>query len=621
MELLRLKERIEIALEMGESHFREFKSGFQGPSDSKTKRPIKEVCQDISKTLVAFANADGGELIVGVEDDGEITGLEYNSDLLDALIGAPKTYVLESTPLPTAKAQVVDFNGKKVAYFSVPKGTEYVYITSDGKCLKRRDLESIPVSPESIQFEREERVSREYDRAFVDGAVVTDLDSNLLSYAAKEFSKTISSEKFLQHLDLAEFDGNKLHLRRAALLLFAKNPQKWHPRSQVRIIKVKGLEVKSGKDFNVEKDEEITENILRLVEGAWDLLRPHLTETKFSSDAIFKSQVVYPELACREALINAIAHRDYSIEGRGIEIFVFEDRLEIKSPGMLLSSISITDIENRTGTHQSRNTYIARVLREIGYMRELGEGFRRIYDLMESNDLKAPSISSSNKSFIVSLSQKLVYTSEEKLWLENFSEIDLSREEKTVVRLGAKGELISPKLIWDTVGIVDTDAYRQLLESLRQKGILSSDVSKPQAMSIARKKKIKDKKAIPRFRIIAPSKDSVSTKKLPKKEVSDTGTLSNSFDDSDYAKIFIENIPFECSEEDLENIFSKYGEISSIQIPKSSYTGKSRGFAFIEFDKKSSVEEALKDKFNIYLNSRKIIVKEYEVKRPAHNIV
>lgn len=620
MELLKLKERIQIALEMGESHFREFKSGYQGPSGNKTKRPIKEVCQDISKTLVAFANADGGELIVGVEDDGVITGLDYSSDLLDALVEAPKLYVLKSTPLPTTKAQIVDFNGKKVAYFSVPKGTEFVYITSDGKCLKRRDLESIPVSPESIQIERDEKTSREYDRAFVDGADVTDLDSNLLNYAAKEFSKTISSEKYLQHLDLGEFDGVKLRLRRAALLLFAKNPQKWHPRLQVRIIKVKGLEVKSGKDFNVEKDEEITENIMRLVEGAWDLLRPHLTETKFSIDAIFKSQVVYPELACREALINAIAHRDYSIEGRGIEIFVYDDRLEVKSPGVLLSSISISDIENRTGTHQSRNTYIARVLREVGYMRELGEGFRRIYDLMESNDLKTPTLSSGNKSFIVSLSQRLVYSTEEKLWLENFSDIDLSREERIVVRLGAKGELISPKLIWDTVGIVDTDAYRQLLESLRQKGILVSDVSKPQAMAIARKKRIKDKKAIPRFKIIAPNKDFVTAKKLPKKEISQEELITNSFDDSDYAKIFIENIPFDCSEDSLEVLFSKYGEISSIRIPKSHYTGKSRGFAFIEFDKKSSVDAALKDKLNIYLDGRKIIVKEYEIKRPAHNV-
>ena len=69
MEILRLKERINIAIEMGESHFREFKSGFEGPTASKTSRPIKDVCRDISKTLVAFANADGGELLVGVEDD------------------------------------------------------------------------------------------------------------------------------------------------------------------------------------------------------------------------------------------------------------------------------------------------------------------------------------------------------------------------------------------------------------------------------------------------------------------------------------------------------------------------------------------------------------------------
>ncbi len=532
---------------------------------------------------------------------------------------SPKTYVLESTPLPTTKAQIVDIEGKKIAYFSIPKGTEFVYITSDGKCLKRRDLESIPVSPESIQIEREEKTSREYDRKFIDAADINDLDSSLLNFVAKEFSKTISSEKFLQHLDLAEFDGNRLRLRRAALLLFSKNPQKWHPRLQVRIIKVKGTEIKSGAEFNVIRDEEISENILRLIEGAWDILRPYLTETKFSNDAIFKTQVVYPELACKEALINAIAHRDYSIEGRGIEIFVFEDRLDIKSPGLLLSSVNISEIKNRTGIHQSRNTYIARVLREIGYMRELGEGFRRIYDLMESNDLQEPLIESKNKSFLVTLSQKLIYTKEEKIWLENFADIELSREEKTVVRLGAKGELISPKLIWDSVGIVDTDVYRQLLESLKSKGVLISDVAKPQALAIARKNKIKDKKAIPRFRIVTPNdhkKESQPIIKLPQK----TEVIENSIiDDSDYAKLFIDNVPFTCTESDLLELFSKYGEVDSVHIPKSYYSGKVRGFAFIEFEKKETLKKVIEDKQNIFLNGRKLIIKEYEIKKPAHN--
>ncbi len=613
MELLRLKERIEIAIEMGESHFREFKSGYEGAEDKKIRRNIKSICQDISKTLVAFANADGGELLVGVEDDGTITGLSFGEESLKALINAPKTYVHKTTPLPTTKAQIVDFNGKKVAYFSVPKGTEYVYITSDGKCLKRKDLESVPVSPESIQIERAEKKSREYDRIFVDGADINDLDKDLLEHVAKEFSKTISPEKFLQHLDLAEFDGNKLRLRKAALLLFAKKPQKWHPRLQVRIIKVEGTEIKSGKDFNVIKDEDVSDNILRLMEASWELLRPYLTITKFSSDAKFKSQIVYPELACREALINAIAHRDYSIEGRGIEIYIFDDRLEIKSPGLLLSSVNINDLKKRTGIHQSRNTYIARVLREVGYMRELGEGFRRIYDLMESNDLTPPELSSENNSFTVILSQKLIYTRDEKIWLENFEGVELTRAEKTVVRLGAKGELLSPKIIWDSVGIVDTEDYRKLLESLREKGILVSVVSKPQAISIARRKRIKDKKSIPRFKIIIPSEKNENVNKNKSRKPLINREI---IDDSDYAKLFIENLPYSCTEVDIDNVFSKYGELSSIQIPKSYTTGKGRGFAFIEYDRTESAKAALQDKYNIYIQGRKIIVKRYE---PAHN--
>lgn len=617
MELLRLKERIEIAIEMGESHFREFKSGLQGPSVAKTTRPVKEICQDISKTLVAFANADGGELLIGVEDDGSVTGLKFDDDLLKVLLEAPKTYVLESTPLPTTKASIVDFNGNKVIYFSIPKGSEHVYITSDGKCLKRRDLESVPVSPESIQFEREEIISREYDRLFVDNADVTDLDTDLLNNVAKEFSRTISPEKYLQHLDLAEFDGNKLKLRKAALLLFAKQAIKWHPRLQVRILKLKGNELKTGKDYNVIKDEDVSGNILTLIEKAWELIRPYLTETKMSSDAIFKTQILYPDLACKEALINAIAHRDYSIEGRGIEVYVFDDRLEIKSPGMLLTSIKISDINKRIGVHQSRNTHIARVLKEIGYMRELGEGFRRIFELMESYDLTPPQLYSADKSFIVSFSQKLIYTKEEKIWLENFEGMDLTREERTVVRLGATGDLLSPKLIWDTVGIVDTDDYRQLIESLRNKGLLISEVSKPQAIAIASKSK-KDKKSIARFRIITPKSPEKKTIFQNEKQIlTKTKQPIVPVDDSDYSKIYLENIPFDCTEDEIESTFKKYGEIETIRIPKSVYSGKGRGFAFVEFEKNDSAIQAIKDRMNVFLRGRKVIIKRFEIKPAA----
>ena len=504
LEILKLSERIDIALQLGESHFREFKSGFEGPPGQKIPRNPKEISVNIAQTLVAFANADGGELLVGVEDDGTVSGLEFTDEKLGVLLAAPKTHVHKDTPLPSTRATRSIYKDKMLLYFSIPKGTDYVYLTSDGRCLQRKDKESVPISSESISFSRTEIISREYDRAFVEHADISDLDYSLISQVAEHISKGMTVEKCLQHLELAEFDGSRFRLRMGALLLFASNPSRWHPRLQVRILKVDGIEIKSGEDFNVVKDEEVTDNIITLIESSWDLLRPYLAETRFSKDAIFRTQIIYPELACREALINAIAHRDYSMEGRGIEVRIYSDRLEIVSPGGLLSSIKIQDLKELKGVHQSRNSLVAKVLREMGYMRELGEGIRRIYELMNLNDLTSPELYSDNNIFSITLYHKYIYSQEEKIWLSSFSNFNLSREQKTIVRLGYNAHIISPHEIWDAVGIVDTDDYRQLLESLRELDILYRSVDSHKAYVIGKKKGI-GKKKVPQFSIHLPS--------------------------------------------------------------------------------------------------------------------
>lgn len=611
IEILRLKERVQIALELGESHYREFKSALEGPPDKKVSRGTKEICDDIASTLVAFANADGGELLVGVEDSGQVTGTNLTGEKIEILLNAPKNNVHTKTPLPNYKSKVIDYESKTIIYFSIPKGNEFVYLTSDGRCLQRKDLESVPISSEEILFTREETTSREYDRQFIDNADIDDLDVNLITQITGQLSIKITPEKFLQHLDLAEFDGNKLKLKKAALLLFAKKPNKWHPRLQVRVIKVSDSELKSGEDFNVVFDEEITDNIVRLIESSWDIIRPHLTETKFSKQALFKTQIIYPELACREALINAIAHRDYSIEGRGIEVYVFSDRLEIISPGELLSAIKVSDLESLKGVHQSRNSNIAKALREIGYMRELGEGIRRIYELMKTNDLQPPQIESKNKSFKVQLSQKLVYSKEEKLWLDNFEKLNLTREQKTVVRLGTNGALFSPDDIWEAVGIVDTDKYRQLLESLRELGILQRNFDRNKAYLVARKTRT-SKKQIKQFEIVVPAsfkaKESVEQKSIEFKEKTETN-----IDPSEYSKVYVSNIPYNISEDELMECFSQFGEVESVKIPRHFQTRNSRGFAFIEFDKQSDAEKAIQHSNQIELKGRRIYVQKSRV--------
>lgn len=235
-------------------------------------------------------------------------------------------------------------------------------------------------------------------------------------------------------------------------------------------------------------------------------------------------------------------------------------------------------------------------------MRELGEGFRRIYELMETHELKHPDLFSENKAFTISFNQKLIYTDEEKVWLENFQSIELSREERAIIRLGAKGNLLSPMQIWDTVGIVDTDVYRSYVESLRDKGILVSEVSKNQAMTIA-KKQHKDKKSIPRFRIV-----------LPQDRQDVTSDSIEVLDDSEYCKLYLENVHFDCTEKEIKTEFSKFGEVESVTIPKSSYSKKGRGFAFIEFSAKSSVDLALEYKEKIIIRERAVKIRKYHSK-------
>ncbi|MFM9947806.1 MAG: ATP-binding protein [Saprospiraceae bacterium] len=623
-ELLRLKERVEIALEIGESYYREFKTAFQteveniGENRVKKQKPrdVKEVCHDIAKTLVAFANADGGELFVGVEDDNRVTGLQYNDEKNenDIILKAPSTHVHQDTPLPIKRATLINYDGLKVAYFSVEKGSKYVHLTSKGECFQRKDRESVPTASEHIRFLREEEVSREYDRQFVDLAYISDLDLHLVSDVAQHVSKSMSPEKFLQYLELAEFDGDRLRLRRAALLLFSKNPLKWHPRCQVRILRIKGVEEKTGENFNVEEIAEVSGNIFSLIEASWDRLRPNLTETRFSKDALFKTQIIYPELACKEALINAITHRDYSIEGRGIEIRIFDDRLEILSPGKLLSSITIKDLQELKGVHQTRNTYVGRVLREFGYIRELGEGIRRMYELMKSNELIAPKIESPNKSFIVTLFYKHIYSKEEKLWLDNFENLNLSREQKTVVRLGLDGKLISPKQIWESVGIVDTEYYRQLVESLAKIGILTTETSKAKAQSIARNKKI-SVKDVPRFKIILPQEIKTkiqSSKLMPAHRLSDAKKNIDIVDTSDYSKIFVGNLAYSVTESELIEFFAKYGEVSDASIARDYNTKLSKGFGFVEFELDTVVKKLLADEQPKLLAGRRLFIQEYK---------
>ncbi|OXI66686.1 hypothetical protein CFB81_18270 [Burkholderia sp. AU28863] len=609
MSAIATAERAKTAIDLGESHFREFKSALDGRPGEKKKRPIKEIATDIAQTLVAFANADGGELLVGVEDNGEITGIPtLSANEWEILDNATRDRIHKDTPLPSVKRQKISIDGKTLLYLSVPKSTEYVHVTSDGRCLQRRDLESAPVSAEVIQFDRREKGSREYDRQFVDGVTADDLDLDLVRIVADQLMKGMSVEKCLQYLELAEYGNSQLRYRRAALLLFSKDPSKWHPRLQVRILKVDGDEVKTGEAYNIVSDNITRGNVLRLVDSAWEALRPHLVQTKIDKQARFEQRSIYPELACREAVLNSIAHRDYSDEGRGTEIYIFDNTLEIRNPGALLSTIRIRDIMERKGVHQSRNTYISRVLRELGYMRELGEGMRRIYDLMHSNELAPPQLESTTDGFSITLTNKAMYSQNDLLWLSQFDGFDLDRKQKAIVLLGQGGRIFSAANVWDAVGIVDTEDYRKLVDSLLKMGILQNEVERSVAQKLARRKKIPYKE-YPRYKIGLPqhektdNKTSESTHPTIKSENTTSEPIN-----LDSCRIFIGNLPPDTGNQELFDIFSEIGDIVDLRVPR--YGTRSKGFAFIEFSSPDSAKIAINRTENnpISYKDRKLVI-------------
>lgn len=499
-DILLLADKVRNTLILGESHFREFKSALEGRPNHKKARLTKSICSDIGEALVSFANADGGAILIGVEDDSTITGIPHSEEDIQIMLNAIKTHVYHGQQLPINNANKLVLEGKTILYFSVSKGTTMIYQLPDGRCVRRKDKMTMPASVDQIHFERQEIKSREYDSQYVDGADVTDLDVKLLQGIADQYIKGLSVERYLQQIGLAEYAQNGLRLKRAALLLFAVDIDRWHPRCQVRFLKVKGNTLEAGEKYNVISDETVKGNIFELVIKSWEHLRSYLAyKTEFGSNAQFEQKYIYPEDAVREAILNAIAHRDYSI-ANAIEIYIFNDRMEIKSPGALISTLTIESLYDLEGSHESRNSYISRVLRENNLMRELGEGMKRIFSLMQEQELQKPELYSNGLWFRVTLSNKTIFSPKQIEWLRQFDQYALTKNQKQIVLLGIGDKEISANDIFKALNTENLELFTKEVSGLRNMNLLTELMTSQQAYNLAKKQK-KDKKDIARYKV------------------------------------------------------------------------------------------------------------------------
>ena len=195
-------------------------------------------------------------------------------------------------------------------------------------------------------------------------------------------------EYIMQNKSFVVTKGGRDEMSAAAILLFGKDPQRFFQRARIRFIRYEGTEAKVGSEMNVVKDKVFTGRILDMLEAALSFVQDQMKEyVHLGRDGKFVTTPEYPEFVWKELIVNAVAHRDYSIKGTDIQIKMFDDRIMVESPGDLPG---IVRLNNMRQVHFSRNPKIAAFLHEYGYVQEPGDGVDRIYRELEAVGMPEP---------------------------------------------------------------------------------------------------------------------------------------------------------------------------------------------------------------------------------------
>lgn len=322
----------------------------------------------ILKHLVAFANAEGGQLVIGIEDDGDITGFNYNkAHEIDEFRNIAITE-LKETPIKV-KFNLLDVKNNKgkedkILIISIDPSTDRVIKSYDGKVYLRQNDKSKELNFEQILQLQYDRGQRFFEDEIVSGATIEDIDKDLINEYKKIMNSTdLTNEEVLKARNFV-INGN---ITNAGILLFGKNPSKFLPQARLRVIKYNGMHQNVGTEINIIKEKTFDSAIPNIIRDSREFINTQLRDFQYlDKDGKFKSMPEYPEFAWFEGIVNALTHRNYSIRGEHIKVLIFDDRLEIISPGLLPN---IVTIENILHQRYSRNPRIARVLSEFGWVK------------------------------------------------------------------------------------------------------------------------------------------------------------------------------------------------------------------------------------------------------------
>lgn len=358
---------------------------------------------ELAETLAALANAQGGDVVLGVA--GRARKVEGVGDLdaardaaLDAALACTPPLVL---PLPEA-AQAGDAT---VLILSVPAGLPRVY-SVHGKYLRRVGASDQPIPPDALRQLLLERGETSWERLKPAGATLDDLDPNKITAYVRRIGPAAEGDALaflFRRGCLARGDGRadaaprpaSLTPTNAGLLLFGADVERFFPQCEITLVRYRGREMSD--EF---LREDVRDTLVEAVHRAELWLSEHMRRGSRMVGLERQDWVQFPRGAVREALVNAVAHRDYTARGEGIRIALFGDRLECYSPGRLPGHVTL---QNLVEERFSRNETLVQVLADYGLIERLGYGIDRMLRQMSDAGLPPPEFRETAAGFLVTL--------------------------------------------------------------------------------------------------------------------------------------------------------------------------------------------------------------------------
>ncbi|MCF7887650.1 MAG: helix-turn-helix domain-containing protein [Candidatus Omnitrophica bacterium] len=329
----------------------------------------------IDRDVIALANSKGGLILLGVNDSGKITG----EKLTNRIKADITTLARNCEPaIHIKRIQQID----KIIIVEVPQGDEKPYSSSSGY-YRRLDAVTQKMTQKEVRLFFRETDMVSFESLACNKVNVKDISLSKVKDFLKEAGTSLKVSKTNLAMvlsSLGALDKNKAN--NAGALMFASNVAKVIPHSESILGAFKGTN-----KTHIFDRKDVRDDLLTQFNEAVVFLKKHLNIRSEIRGVNRYDIYEIPLDALREAVVNAIIHRDYSIKGTSIYVMVYDDRVEIENPGKLLSGVTVKNLDKSS---VRRNPIIADLFHRMGKVERLGSGIKRMRDLMREAGLKEP---------------------------------------------------------------------------------------------------------------------------------------------------------------------------------------------------------------------------------------